>query len=99
MALISCPECGKEISDKAPSCPSCGVPIAAQVALATEGAQPAPQQVVTVNAKRSGGTWEGIGFLLIVIGMIIGMASGDDNHIGGFMGLVGFVLFIIGRFK
>ena len=25
MALIDCPECGKEISDKAPSCPNCGV--------------------------------------------------------------------------
>jgi len=24
MALITCPECGKEISDKAESCPSCG---------------------------------------------------------------------------
>ena len=27
MALINCPECGKEISDKAASCPNCGTPI------------------------------------------------------------------------
>lgn len=27
MALISCPECGKDVSDKAPTCPNCGVPI------------------------------------------------------------------------
>ena len=27
MALINCPECGKEISDKAASCPNCGYPI------------------------------------------------------------------------
>lgn len=27
MALIKCPECGKEISDKAAVCPSCGYPI------------------------------------------------------------------------
>jgi hypothetical protein len=27
MALIKCPECGKEISDQANSCPNCGVPI------------------------------------------------------------------------
>ena len=27
MALISCPECNKEISDKAQSCPHCGYPI------------------------------------------------------------------------
>ena len=28
MALISCPECGNEVSDKAPTCPKCGVPLA-----------------------------------------------------------------------
>ena len=28
MALIRCPECGKEISDKAEACPNCGYPIA-----------------------------------------------------------------------
>lgn len=27
MALIKCPECGKEISDKAPNCINCGYPI------------------------------------------------------------------------
>lgn len=27
MALINCPECGKEISDKAKECPGCGYPI------------------------------------------------------------------------
>ncbi len=27
MALINCPECGKEISEQATSCPNCGTPI------------------------------------------------------------------------
>lgn len=27
MALINCPECGKEMSDRAESCPQCGMPI------------------------------------------------------------------------
>lgn len=27
MALIKCPECGKEISDRAAACPNCGCPI------------------------------------------------------------------------
>ena len=31
MALIKCPECGKEISDKAPSCIHCGFPLAVSV--------------------------------------------------------------------
>lgn len=28
MALIKCPECGKEISDRAEACPNCAYPIA-----------------------------------------------------------------------
>ena len=31
MAMIKCPECGREISDRAPSCPSCGVKIENEV--------------------------------------------------------------------
>jgi uncharacterized membrane protein YdbT with pleckstrin-like domain len=29
MALIACPDCNREVSDKAPVCPSCGCPVAA----------------------------------------------------------------------
>ncbi len=29
MALIECPECGAQISDRAPACPRCGVPLKA----------------------------------------------------------------------
>lgn len=35
MALIECPECGKEISDKADSCPQCGYPIKSRSASAS----------------------------------------------------------------
>lgn len=28
MALIDCPECGGQVSDRAPTCPHCGVPVA-----------------------------------------------------------------------
>lgn len=31
MAIIKCPECGHQISDKAPTCPSCGVEIAGKI--------------------------------------------------------------------
>ena len=37
MALIKCPECGKEISDKAPACIHCGCPVSA---MKTESEQP-----------------------------------------------------------
>lgn len=31
MAIIKCPECGRQISDKAPVCPNCGVQIAGKI--------------------------------------------------------------------
>ena len=31
MAMIKCPECGKEVSDKAKNCPNCGTPIDTKV--------------------------------------------------------------------
>ncbi|WP_300616849.1 hypothetical protein [Dokdonella sp.] len=37
MALIPCPECRKEVSDKAPSCPNCGCPFAAHGGGASQG--------------------------------------------------------------
>ena len=36
MALIKCPECGKEISDRASACPHCGYPLQEYVAPPTE---------------------------------------------------------------
>lgn len=36
MAIIKCPECGHQISDKAPVCPSCGVEISGKITRCTE---------------------------------------------------------------
>jgi len=36
MAIIKCPECGHQISDKAPVCPSCGVEIAGKLTRCTQ---------------------------------------------------------------
>lgn len=36
MAIIKCPECGHEVSDKAPVCPSCGVEIAGHIIKCSE---------------------------------------------------------------
>lgn len=39
MALIKCPECGKEVSDKAGACPSCGYPIQQKIEISTINAK------------------------------------------------------------
>ncbi|MBD5129723.1 MAG: hypothetical protein HDT43_07350 [Ruminococcaceae bacterium] len=41
MALISCPECGKQMSDKAPNCPHCGAPLHFEQPVYTQPASPA----------------------------------------------------------
>lgn len=39
MALITCPECGHEISDQAISCPNCGMPLSANVCAPSDNGQ------------------------------------------------------------
>ena len=90
MALISCSECGKEVSDKAKSCPGCGAPIGKQ----------ADSQKVT----RKGAKWEAVGFLLIassVVAFVVAAQSQNSNAatFAAFSFLIGLVIFIIGRFK
>lgn len=66
MALITCPECGKQISDKAPACIHCGyplqqeqqtVPTTAAVSISKKVAihsfnQPSPQKIPTIKVVR-----------------------------------------------
>ncbi len=40
MALIKCPECGHEVSDKASSCPNCGYPLRTATSDESEKAEP-----------------------------------------------------------
>lgn len=53
MALIECPECGGQVSDRAPACPHCGVPIANS---ASTGANPtaAPSNTDQANTDHGG---------------------------------------------
>lgn len=49
---------------------------------------------------RTGARWEGWGFILIIVGMLVGMvASAPLSTFGGMAAFVGVVVFIIGRFK
>lgn len=54
--LIKCPECGREVSDKATACPQCGCPIVAEPAPAGTAAQP-PESLSADSAARQ--SWGG----------------------------------------
>ena len=54
MALINCPECGRQISDQAKNCPDCGYPIKSEVIIIDERKDreaPAPPTVVVESKE------------------------------------------------
>lgn len=53
MAIICCPECGKEISDKATSCPHCGLPLSQNNQLVQEGSQLIKESPDAINQFQS----------------------------------------------
>ena len=81
MALIQCPECSIQVSDKAISCPSCGFPIAAQnkaiagheITISTT--QPAASQTATLSMPKS--RW-----IHVILGLMFGL-MGFHNFYSG----------------
>ena len=80
MALIQCPECSTQVSDKAVSCPSCGYPIAAQNT-ASQGtpisslSNEPPTQTATLSISKSRGVH-------IILGLMFG-GMGFHNFYSG----------------
>jgi hypothetical protein len=85
MALTKCPDCGKDVSTIAANCPHCGRPMAMFSGKA-------------VQIRRKGGKYEGIGFVLILVGIGACFGSGVAQVVGGFLIFVGFIVFLVGRF-
>lgn len=72
MALIKCPECGKEISDKAISCPGCGYPIY-KTEMETE------QDRVNIRNKNKGKNLLTFGGILLTITMLFILFTANDE--------------------
>lgn len=54
MALIKCPECGQQVSDKAAVCPHCGVAIAGNPDIAARGAAVSKTAKPAVKSEKQG---------------------------------------------
>ncbi len=97
MALIKCPECGADVSDKAAACPKCAHPI---VESSTKQAQTAKVQTIKKTAKKYKVQML-IGVFLIILGflLIISSVSGQQlNVVTGILGVlatVGGVVWLI----
>jgi predicted amidophosphoribosyltransferase len=86
MALTKCPDCGKELSDKAANCPKCNRPMSLLAGT--------PFQV-----QRKGGKFELVGAVLICLS-IVGCVAHTGGSSAGYWILsgIGFVVFLAGRF-
>lgn len=84
MGLIKCPDCEREVSDRAPSCPNCGAPIAAAEPVLTT------QQ----TAKRFKGA-EAIGAVVLMIGIVLLFLPGAESGtlgVGVLLSTVGIIV-------
>lgn len=77
MALVTCPDCGTQISDQAPACPKCGRPLQAQPQQPQQAQQPQqPQWQPARQAPKSGmSTGLIIGIVLAVLIVPIGILA------------------------
>ena len=57
MALINCPECGKQVSTEAQACPACGYPVAEKAAEAASGLDAAAADPAQVLAEIRPSWW------------------------------------------
>ena len=62
MTLINCPDCGKEVSDKAEACPFCGYPFTVGKKEAQQDIQNEVPGKISKSNKKS----------LIIVGIIVG---------------------------
>jgi len=88
MALINCPECGRQISDLAVSCPHCGYPISNTKPVSKtslEGSSSLSESTNTLtqqnieDARKNKRILLGIGGFILFIVLIFGIANSSDN--------------------
>lgn len=89
MALLNCPECGKEISDKAESCPNCGYPI-------NECINYDVYEAVESEIEMKESVCSILSLIFYVLGVI---ASIVKSNISVVFSLISFILVIISHFQ
>lgn len=94
MALIACPECKRDISDRAAFCPQCGSPMNA----------PRTATEPPVQIEQTGKDWKIVqagGAALMLLGSVACMAAlgnpGSDPIVGSGLAGIGLLAYITGR--
>lgn len=94
MALVTCPECGAMVSDKASCCARCGCPMHGAQAGQLEQQHNTPVQTVIVERPKSNGVGVA-GFVLSILALLFSWAP----VAGWLIWVVGFILSCVGMFR
>ena len=87
MPLVTCPDCGKEISDQAASCNGCGRPMTAGV---SEKFSPGSAESVKKGVQRSK-LRNDLGHAIALVGIVAGVVVGMSTTTG-----TGFIVALVG---
>jgi uncharacterized membrane protein YvbJ len=68
MALITCPDCGNQVSSRAASCPKCGAPV--QSSEAVKSVEVKKVDMSFDDTVKTAGKWVGA---LVLIGAVVGV--------------------------
>lgn len=98
MALINCPDCNSQVSDRAEACIKCGSPIAGRQEAMKIGTPLTTTQSTSKRLKMHS-LLSGLSF---IIGMLMAMGSPPGSNgaaMGVFICLVGLVWFMVTRIR
>lgn len=99
MALINCPDCGTQVSDRAAACVKCGAPIA-DVTGQSAPHPDAPQVQTIEQTGKAYKAQQAMGVVAILVGAVM-MAAGDSGSgttmLGAIVAFIGMILCIFGR--
>jgi hypothetical protein len=84
MALIECPECGREVSDSAAACPECAYPVAT-------GTPSVPPRAIDIATKRS--WWPAADIIgRVALGGFLLFLTAAEQELGAGTGLLGLIV-------
>jgi len=98
MALISCPECNREVSDTAPACPGCGAAIADSRDLRSSGSRLVTTQETGKRLKMHA-LLSGAIFAIGVVLMVNAANAEESSSLGALSIVIGLGWFITTRVR